>query len=54
MSYIIHVKRIQEKQKYELAQIIAMDETTFSSDMVSATKIDSTGIKTITMKSTGH
>ena len=46
--------RVQEKQKYELAQIIAIDETPIWSNMVPATTIDATGKKTITMKPTGH
>ena len=54
LSYIIHVRRVQEKQKYELAQIIAMDETPVWSEMVSATIIDATGKKAITVKSTDH
>ena len=46
VSYIIHVRRVQEKQKYELAQIIVMDETPVWSNLVSATTINATGKKT--------
>ena len=46
--------RVQEKHKYELAQILAIDETPFWSDMMSATTINATCKKAITMKSTGH
>ena len=35
VSYIIHVRRGQEKQKYEFAQIITIDETPVWSDIVS-------------------
>lgn len=54
MSYIIHVRQVEEKQKYELAQIIAMDETPVWSYIMFATPIGTTGKKTITRKSTGH
>ena len=33
--YIIHVRRGQEKQKYEFAQIIAINESPVWSDIVS-------------------
>ena len=54
MSSIINVQRVQEKQKYELAQIIATNKTPVQSDMVSKTTIDAAGKKRIPMKSTGH
>ena len=55
MSFIIHVQRVQEKEKYEFAQIIAINETPGWSDMVSAKTINATGKKkTTTMNSTDH
>ena len=45
VSYIIHVRRVHEKQKYELVQIIAMNETPAWSDMVFTTATDATGKK---------
>ena len=45
MSYIIHVRQVEEKQKYELAQIIAMDETPVWSYIMFATLINATGKK---------
>ena len=54
VSYIIQVRRLQEKQSYAPSHIIAMDETPVCCDMVSETTIDATGKKTITLKTTGH
>ena len=54
VSYIIQVRRLQEKQSYAPSHIIAMDETPVWCDMVSETTIDATGKKTITLKTTGH
>lgn len=54
VSYIIQVRRLQEKQSYAPLHIIAMDETPVWCDMVSETTIDATGKKTITLKTTGH
>ena len=54
VSYIIQVRRLQEKQSYPPSHIIAMDETPVWCDMVSETTIDATGKKTITLKTTGH
>ena len=45
VSYIIHVRWIQEKKNYELAQIRTMNEIPVWSDMVSGTMIDATGKK---------
>ena len=45
VSYVIHVRRLQETHQYELAQIITMDETPVWSDMVSETTVDVTGKK---------
>lgn len=54
VSYVIHVRRLQEKHKYRASDIIAMDETQVWCDMISETTIDATGKKSITMKTTGH
>ena len=54
VSYVIQVRRLQEKHKYRPSDIIAMDETPVWCDMISETTVDTTGKKTITLKSTGH
>ena len=41
------------KYNYQLADIIAMDETPIWSDMVTERTVDSTGAKSISMKTTG-
>ena len=41
------------KHLYDAADIIAMDETPVSSDMVSETKVYATGKKTVSVKTTG-
>ena len=42
---VIHVRPVQEKQKYELVLIIAMDDISVWSDMLSATMLDATSKK---------
>ena len=54
VSYVMHVRRLQEKHKYSASDIIAMDETPVWCDMISETTVDTRGKKTITLKSTGH
>lgn len=54
VSYVIQVRRLQEKHKYRASDIIAMDETPVWCDMISETTIDATGKKSITLKTTGH
>ena len=55
VSYVLQVRRLsRERNKYAPSQIIAKDETPIWSDMVSATTVDLTGKKTITMRKTGH
>jgi len=54
VSYIIQVKRLQKQHNYGPSDIIAMDETPVWCDMVSETTIDTTGKKSITLKTTGH
>ena len=54
VSYVLHVRRLQSRNNYKPCNIIAMDETPVWSDMVSETTIDTTGKKTVTLKTTGH
>ena len=54
VSYVMHVRRLQEKHKYSASDIIAMDETPVWCDMISETTIDMRRKKTITSKFTGH
>ena len=54
VSYVIQVRRLQEKHKYSASDVIAMDETPVWCDMISETTVDTSGKKTITLKSTGH
>lgn len=54
VSYVIHVRRLQTKYKYNATDIIAMYETPVWCDMVSESAVDSTGKKTIILKSAGH
>ena len=54
VSYILHVRRLQREFQYALTDIIAMDETAVWSDMVSATTVNKTGAKDVSLKSTGH
>ena len=54
VSYVLQVRRMQAQNGYSLCNIIAMDETPVWSDMVSETTVNTTGKKTITLKTTGH
>ena len=54
VSYVIQVRRLQEKHKYRPCDIEAIDETPVCFEMISETTVDTTGKKTITLKSTGH
>ena len=54
VSYVMHVRKLQEKHKYSASDIIAMDETPVWCDLISETTVDTRGKKTITLKSTGH
>ena len=54
VSYVLHVRRLQSRNNYNPCDIIAMDETPVWSDMVSETTVDTTGKKTVTLKTTGH
>lgn len=54
VSYIIQVRRLQIKHNYAPCNIIAMDETPVWCDMISETTVDKSGIKTVTLKTTGQ
>ena len=54
LSFALPVHRLAMKHPYDVADIIAMDETPVWADMASATTVDDTGKKTVTVKTTGH
>ena len=55
VSFVLHVRRrLAVKHPYDAADVIAMDETPVWTDMVSATTVDDTGKKNVTVKTTGH
>ena len=54
ISYILYVLRFEEKNKYNLSQIIAMDETAVWHDMISNTTVTEKGAKSVVLKTTGH
>ena len=54
IAYILLVRRLKMKYNYQLADIIVMDGTPIWSDMVSERTVDSTGAKSVSMKTTGH
>jgi len=54
-SYVIQVRRLQEKHKYRQCDLIAMDETPVCWDMISETTVDTTGKQIVSsLKSIGH
>ena len=54
VSFILRIRRLSAKFEYEPCDIIAFDETPVWSDMVSNTTVDFKGVKSVSMKSTGH
>lgn len=54
VACVLYVRRLQLRSMYSSCNIIAMDETPVWTDMVSETTVDTTGAKTVTLKTTGH
>ena len=54
VSYIMHVRRLQKQHSFALSDILPMDETPLWNDMESNTTVESTGVRDVPMKSTGH
>ena len=51
---MLQARRLRVKFSYSDSDIIAMDETAVWQDMLSNTTVDSIGLNTIAMKTTGH
>ena len=49
-SFVLHVHRLATRDPYDAVDVIAMDENSVLIDMVSATTMDDTGQKTVTVK----
>lgn len=54
VGFVVRLRNIQKEQKYQEANIIAMDETACWMDMPSSTTIDHVGARSVSLKSTGH
>ena len=54
VAFVLHVRRLRKRFGYINRDIIAMDETAVWQDMLSSTTIETTGTKTIRLKTTGH
>ena len=54
VSYILHLRKLQVAHKYQVADVIAMDETACWFDMPSDTTVDVTGARSVPLKTTGH
>ena len=54
VAYVMHVRQSQKQLIFHKCDIIAMDETFVSNDMVSNATVEKTGSKEVRMKSTGH
>ena len=54
VSYVIQIRRLQDKHKFKASDIIAISETPVWCNMLSEATVDATGKKSITLKSTGH
>ena len=54
ISYVIQVQQLHIKHNYSPSDIIAMDETLIWCDMISETTFDATGMRSATLKTTGH
>ena len=54
VSYIMHLRNLRKRHKYQPPNVIAMDETAYWMDMPSDTTVDSVGARSIPIKTTGH
>ena len=54
VSYIMHLRNLRKRHKYQPPNVIAMDETACWMDMPSDTTVDSVGARSIPIKTTGH
>ena len=54
VTYITHLRSLQKHEKYQQSCIFAMDETACWMDMPSDTTVDSTGARSVPIKTTGH
>ena len=52
--YILYARRLSIKYKYPPSRIMAMDETSTSNGMVSNPTIHKQGVKSVSLKTTGH
>ena len=53
-SFVLHVHRLATRDPYDAADVIVMDENSVWTDMVSATTMDDTGKKIVTVKTARH
>ena len=54
VSYVMHMRRIQNQFSFHDSDIIAINETVVWNNMVFDTTVEVTGSKEVPMKSTGH
>lgn len=53
-AYILKIRRLRMKMKYELKNIFVMDETAVWNDMISNTTVEKRGAHSVNLKSTGR
>ena len=53
-QYIIKIRRLRLKHKYDLSMIGAMDETPLWLDMPAPTTLDFRGVRSVPIKTSGH
>ena len=54
VAYVMHVRQSQKQLIFHKCDIITMDETSVTNDMVSNTTVEKTDSKEARMKSTGY
>ena len=54
VSFAMHARQLQRQYNFAPHNIVAMDETAVSNDMVSTTTVVATSIKDVPLKSTVH
>ena len=54
ISFVLHLRSLQTRHKYQASSIFAMDETACWMDMPSETTVATTGSRSIPLKTTGH
>ena len=54
VAYVLQVRRLFRMNSYQPCKVISMDEAAVWAKMLSDTIVDRTGVRTVSLKTTGH